>query len=127
MKIELVIPKTPMSLNRLYRLHWAKRHRILQEWIDEIWIAWLENKLRLKRGLEREKTIFRKAKIRVKYYFKDKRRRDRDNYAPKFILDSLRYNGIIEDDSTEHVDVDWEILQGSPERTEIEIEGIYEG
>lgn len=37
--------------------------------------------------------------VRITYYFADNRRRDPDNYAPKFILDGLVRSGILEDDS----------------------------
>jgi len=117
MKIKLVIPKLPISLNRLYKLHWTKRHRILQEWIDEVF--WISRKDKLIPDKP-----FDKARIRIKYYFPDRRRRDKDNYMPKYILDSLRYNRIIRDDSTEHIDLDWKILQGKPARTEIYIEEV---
>jgi len=119
MKIKLIIPRVPLSLNRLYSIHWAKRHRILQEWIDEIWIALKKDGIRVDKP-------FKKAKVRIKYYFGDRRRRDKENYAPKAIVDALRYNRIIEDDSTKHIDLDWEILQGKPTRTEIEVEEIKE-
>lgn len=104
-------------------MHWAKRHRLLQEWIDEVWVALLNLSIS-KRNFRMKKVIFKKARVRIKYYFKDRRRRDKDNYAPKRILDALRYNGILEDDSVDLIDVDWEILQGKPERTEIIIEEV---
>lgn len=42
---------------------------------------------------------FEKADVNIKYFFKDKRRRDPDNYSGKMILDPLVREGIIKDDS----------------------------
>ena len=117
MKIKLVIPCVPLSLNRLYSMHWSKRHRLLQEWIDEVWIALKKDEIRIDKP-------FKRARVRVRYYFRDRKRRDKENYAPKMIVDALRYNGIIEDDSIKHIDLDWEILQGKFARTEIEVQEI---
>ena len=45
-----------------------------------------------------KKTI-EKATIELKYFFKDKQRRDPDNYSGKMVLDGLVKAGIIKDDS----------------------------
>ena len=44
-----------------------------------------------------------KAIVHIKYYFPDKRRRDPDNYAGKFIHDPLVREGILVDDSFDHI------------------------
>ena len=44
-----------------------------------------------------------KAEIHIRYYFKDKRRRDPDNYSGKMILDPLVQEGILQDDSFSNV------------------------
>lgn len=45
------------------------------------------------------------SRITLTYYFKDKIRRDPDNFSGKFILDGLRKAGIIEDDSFNNIDL----------------------
>lgn len=40
-----------------------------------------------------------RAKVTLHYHFKDKRRRDPDNYSGKFLLDGLVRAGILQDDS----------------------------
>lgn len=66
----------------------------------------------------------KKAVVTLTYYFKDKRRRDPDNYSGKMILDGLVKAGILQDDSFNNIDL---VLQGSYDkdnpRTEIEIKG----
>ena len=64
----------------------------------------------------------RNAVVTLTYYFKDKRRRDPDNYSGKMILDGLVRAGILKDDSFSNIDL---VLCGdydkdSP-RTEIKI------
>ena len=65
---------------------------------------------------------FSKAVVHIKYYFKDERDRDPDNYSGKMLLDPLVREGILIDDSFKVVtlvlsaDVD-----KNNKRTEIEI------
>lgn len=120
MKIRFTIYRLPFSLNKLYRMHWAKRHRYLQEWIDEVFFTCRKDNLI-------PEVPFKKAKVTIRYYFQDRRRRDKENYAPKAIVDALRYSGIIEDDSVKHINLNWEILQGRPGRCEIEVEEENDG
>ena len=70
----------------------------------------------------RPKKAIRKAKIRITYYFAQNRRRDKDNYAPKLILDGLVVAGIIADDNAGMLDVDraFAVDKEGP-RTEIEV------
>lgn len=64
----------------------------------------------------------KKAVVTLTYYFKDKRRRDPDNYSGKMILDGLVRAGILQDDSFSNINL---ILRGDYDkenpRTEIEI------
>lgn len=66
-----------------------------------------------------------KAVISITYYFKDKRRRDPDNYSGKFLLDGLVRAGVIQDDSFSNIDL---VLKGTSDkenpRTEIKIKEI---
>jgi Holliday junction resolvase RusA-like endonuclease len=72
----------------------------------------------------RPREPLKKSKVMIVYYFKDKRRRDPDNYSGKFILDGLVRSGIIIDDSFDCIDL---YLRGNVDkenpRTEILIEG----
>lgn len=47
----------------------------------------------------------KKATVKIKYYFTDRRRRDPDNYSGKMILDGLVKAGIIEDDSFRQIEL----------------------
>lgn len=66
-----------------------------------------------------------RAKVRITYYFPDRRRRDPDNYSGKFILDPLVREGILKDDSftCAVLELRAEVDKGNP-RTEIEVEEI---
>jgi Holliday junction resolvase RusA-like endonuclease len=47
--------------------------------------------------------LFGPVSIAVVYYFRGARRRDLDNYTPKFLLDGLRSSGLIADDAKDIV------------------------
>lgn len=46
-----------------------------------------------------------KARVEITYFFPDRRRRDPDNYAGKFVLDGLTRAGVIVDDDLKHISV----------------------
>lgn len=87
--IWICIPTLPPSLNEWSRKHWRVRHRAVEE---------MTNNLRLL-ALAVNMPKIERAEVRLVYYFRDRRRRDPDNYAGKFILDGLRKAGIISDDN----------------------------
>ena len=74
---------------------------------------------------EKPKKPLEKAVVNITYYFKDKRRRDPDNYSGKMLLDPLVREGILIDDSFKVVTL---VLQASCDknnpRTEIEIRSV---
>ncbi len=74
---------------------------------------------------EKPKKPIEKAVVHITYYFKDKRRRDPDNYSGKMLLDPLVREGILTDDSFKVVTL---VLSASYDknnsRTEIEIKGV---
>ena len=74
---------------------------------------------------EKPKKPIEKAIVNITYYFKDKRRRDPDNYSGKMLLDPLVREGILIDDSFKVVTL---VLQASCDknnpRTEIEIRSV---
>lgn len=47
----------------------------------------------------------KKSVVTITYYFKDKRRRDPDNYSGKMILDGLVRARILQDDSFNNIDL----------------------
>lgn len=75
--------------------------------------------------IKRKKENPKSRVLRVTSY----RRRllDVDNLCPKWFVDSLRYNGIIEDDSPKYIDLQIrqeKVKTKQEERTEIEIEAL---
>ena len=73
-------------------------------------------------SIKRPKKPLQIALVRITYFFKDRRRRDPDNYSGKFLLDGLVKAGVIEDDSFNNIELR---LQGKVDkknpRTEIEV------
>lgn len=74
---------------------------------------------------QKPKKPLQKAVVNITYYFKDKRRRDPDNYSGKMLLDPLVKEGILIDDSFDVVTLvlDGQVDKNNP-RTEIEIRSI---
>jgi crossover junction endodeoxyribonuclease RusA len=111
----LVIPVIHPSVNVWKDWHWAKRDRYLRELTENI--TWLV--------LAKKLPLTRKATVEITYFFPDRRRRDTNNYTPKFLLDALVYAGLILDDNAK------EIRQPEPRfeiggeyfRTEVYIKG----
>lgn len=118
--ITLEIPRIPESPNDLRRFHWRHRYRHDQLWKDEVRYAVLQSKpLNIP---------FAKAKISI-----DRRSRGRldpDNLvsAMKPVIDALRHAGVIQNDTTDHIEL--HITQSSGHRlaarTLIEITPIEE-
>jgi Holliday junction resolvase RusA-like endonuclease len=113
--MKYTIPRTPPSLNK-----YAGR--------ENVW-DYREQKALWKQLCNvycrpRPKEPPRFALVILTFYFKDKRRRDADNYQ-KMILDGLVGAGIIQDDDFEHCMV---LCKGGydkgNERTEIEIREV---
>ena len=75
----------------------------------------------LNKALKPQKPLER-AIVNITYYFKDRRRRDPDNYSGKMLLDPLVREGILIDDSFDVVTLvlDGKVDKENP-RTEIEI------
>ena len=72
---------------------------------------------------KRPSSPYEKARIDITYYFKQKRRRDPDNYSGKFLLDPLVREGILKDDTFDNIVLT--VRQGGIDkynpRTEIDI------
>ena len=116
-KIKLVIPLlTHPSLNKWTKWHWAEQRDTKEEWDFAIMTA-----LRKETSRAVLVSLIKKASITIKYYFSSDRKRDHDNYTPKFIMDGL-VGRVIQDDNDKLVKVEWELLvdRNNP-RTTIEI------
>lgn len=111
------IPYVPPSLNIWKNWHWSKQRKYKKELTDSI------IKLVIAFRLPR----YHKAVVSIVYYHSTERKRDPvDNYAPKFILDSLVNSGILFDDNGDVVKVQpvqMRIDKTSP-RTEIFIKKL---
>lgn len=117
--IEIVIPgKQHPSLNTWTKWHWGKVDSVKKEWKEEIgWKAKKYNEPQLVNAL-----------VEIEYYFDNKHRRDKDNYTPKFILDGLTKAGIIADDNTDNIFLNWKILYDKENpRTVIKIKEDFKG
>ena len=116
--VRITVPETPPSLNEILRMHYHERHKENERWAGLV--AMFDN--RRKRG-----EPFKKASVTITYYFGNRVKRDPDNFAGKFILDSLVKTGVIEDDSFSNVDL---LLVGKVDkdnpRTEILVEEVRE-
>lgn len=112
--IILTIDAIPPTLNEWTRTHWTKQRAAKCEWQWRI----LACVLPLKIGKPQHK----KAKVTITYQFTTNRRRDIDNYAPKFIMDALVNAGLIKDDRADCIQVSWGFEQGTKRQTIIQIE-----
>lgn len=115
--MKVVIPGVPPSLNRT-----AGRQNVWEYRRNKaLWTLWVQRACLACK--ERPEKPWEKAVVELCYYFPDKRRRDADNYAGKFLLDGLTKAGVIVDDSFGCVTL---ILDGECDpknvRTEITIE-----
>jgi len=99
-------------------MHWASARKIKQQWEHNIY--YLSHCQRID---NKEILPLTKAKVRIKFYFPDKRIRDKDNYTPKFILDGLVKAKVLIDDNADVIGQP-EIIFGydkTDPRTEIEV------
>lgn len=102
----LDIPEVAPSTNRLMRMHWAARNRLIKKWQ---WLVWLE--------------VFRlgfpslppgKLAVRITRY--SRHVLDADNLAgtAKVVLDAMKAAALIADDSPAHIDLTCEQESGAP-------------
>ena len=86
-----IIPFIPPSNNQFIGRNQIRQfQKQKKEWAEIIRLYTLKNK---------PYKPIKQCKLTLFYYFKDKTRRDPDNYSGKFILDGLVKAGIIFDDS----------------------------
>ncbi|MBP2635023.1 MAG: hypothetical protein H6Q72_930 [Firmicutes bacterium] len=96
-KLTVVIYDIPPSLNDWKDLHWAAKAKVKKQW-ENLLIVLLRGCKQVERPV-----------VRIIYYPDIDRSRDKDNYTPKFLMDGLKKSGVIRDDSTKVVDLDWDI------------------
>lgn len=93
-KITIVVLDIPCSNNK-YQGRGGKREQIVEYQDEKTMWAWL-----VKAAIKDKPVVpFKRAIVKLTYFFPDLRRRDPDNYSGKFLLDPLVSFGIIEDDS----------------------------
>lgn len=93
-ELKYTIPEIPPSNNKFIGRNMRFEYQNAKKaWADKIFFL----------CRPRPSKPFKKALVEITYYFKDKRRRDPDNYSGKFILDGIVRAGIIEDDSFSNV------------------------
>jgi Holliday junction resolvase RusA-like endonuclease len=95
---KVMIEDVPPSLNKWSRMHWTKSRKIKKFWEETV--QWMFA------GIKQ----FKNPVVRIRYSFDTKRRRDKDNYTPKFIMDGLVKSGVIKDDNVGAVDLDWNVI-----------------
>jgi len=99
------LPDRALSPNA--RVHWAVRSRASADYKGLVFFHAMnqlnnEDAVRLVR---KERIAMKRALLDLTFVFKQKRRRDRDNFISMFKpgLDAIRQLGLIEDDSSEHL------------------------
>ena len=93
--MKLVIPRLPISPNKLRYQHWRKAHRDKNDWLEQVWAALKPNQ-RVQCAEKERKQV----KVAL---FSPYRPLDPDNAhgALKPILDALKGNQLIYDDAAE--------------------------
>lgn len=90
MEYKYIIPNIPPSNNKFIgRSNKWEYQKIKKEWANLIWLT----------CRPKPKQPLSGVTVSLKYYFKDKIRRDPDNFSGKMILDGLVKARILQDDS----------------------------
>lgn len=110
--LKITIFKIHPSLNRWTNWHYRKKHQVKKDWKDEICLLLIKYK----------RLQLEKAKVSITYYTPNYRS-DKENYAPKFIMDGLVKSGLLVDDNRNIVKPTWDFGFANTEdqRTEITI------
>lgn len=110
MEVAISIPEIHPSINTWKAWHYHKYNLEKKRWAEMIYYICLGAKL-----------VEGEVHVTVKYFFKDKRKRDIDNYSPKLIMDGLVGAKIIEDDNSNvvrRISVEMDYDKDNP-RTEV--------
>lgn len=112
--MKLIIPRIPPGLNEYSRSHWRTQRALQKTWAWEILIAYFNHEQEL------EQTYTERRKVKVIMY--RKRKMDPDNVILKPILDGLKSNHLIVDDSKDWIDLEFDAkIDTKNPRTEITI------
>jgi len=118
--MKLIIPDIPPSNNKYMGRGTVKGQAFAYQNEKQRW-EWLVKAAAKKKP----KKPMEKARVRITYFFPDRKRRDPDNYSGKFLLDGLTRAGFIKDDSFSNIQLE---LRGEYDRknprTEIELEEL---
>ncbi len=124
--VRFEIPKPLPSLNAVYGAHWAKKHRLRQEWGWEVRSALLA----LERDWDGNRAVQflrlhvkEKGRVLVRVETWRKRRLDDENARAggKGLVDSLKSEGLIVDDHPKWIDRAFFQHLGEPYRTTVEL------
>ena len=109
--IEFSIPEVVPSLNRLLRMHWRTRRRLLKKWE---WAVFAEV-YRLGGPI----AVKQVGRVAVRITRRGRKTLDQDNLhgSAKIILDALKASRVIDDDSPAHIELTVEQESGSPQTT----------
>lgn len=97
---EYVIPLVPPSNNK-YIGHGGKGKNFEYQTEKKAWAGYVDLFCNPKPPFP-----IARAKVTLRYHFKDNRRRDPDNYSGKFLLDGMVRAGILQDDSFSVIDLE---------------------
>lgn len=113
--MRLVIPHIPASPNRWNGKHWSVYRRSRKLWDRLVWGAMAQVGAKAERLPKATVRIVRQAS----------RKLDKDNLygACKPVVDALKANWLILDDSPEHIELTVAQRVGRPSLTEITVEG----
>lgn len=96
-ELAITLQGVPPSLNRFAgRQNTWEYRQAKQQWTSTVYYT-------CKASKDRPAQPFERAVVEITYYFPDKRRRDSDNFAGKFLLDGLTKAGVIADDDFAHI------------------------
>ena len=110
--IDGIPPSNNQFLGRNARWEYAEQKKLWAQWISVC-------------CRPRPKAPLLHARVTITYFFKDRRRRDPDNYSGKFLLDGLVAAGILKDDNFQCVELWLRAKFGCPKaQTQIDIEEI---
>lgn len=115
MEYRYTIPEIPPSNNRFI----GRENRWEYQNIKKQWTQLIAAYCR-----PRPKIPLERATVTLIYHFKDKHRRDPDNYSGKMILDGLTKAGIIADDSFFCIDLQLRAVYDGRGETEIFVERL---
>jgi Holliday junction resolvase RusA-like endonuclease len=87
LKIDGIPPSNNEFMGKTYNYHVYQDTKRLWHWKVKAAIT------------EKPKTPLKKAVVTIRYWFRDERARDPDNYSGKFILDPLVREGFLMDDN----------------------------